>query len=99
MKHGKLETTQTLDDNGSTKATSENYKDGIVVGQVRERYEERYKVANELEEIAQYHKFANANAHDPTRLDPEFKIVGRSNMELQRKGYYFVVHCYTRLLN
>lgn len=95
MLYGTIKTSTVTDEDGSEETLIENYKDGKVVGQVRKVYEERHRVNNELEEAAAYHRFSKSYHQDPSMLDPSFRTEGKNS----RKGYYYVVCTYTRLLH
>jgi len=95
MNYGKKEVIIALDDdNGSTKTISSSYREGAVIGNVRERYEIRHKVNSDLEEFAQFNAFYKEYTNDPSMLDVEFRVEGRNNTD----GKRFTVNCYTRIV-
>lgn len=94
MLYGTKKTTKTLDANGSTKTILENYRDGRVSGATKEYYEYRYKVLNDLEEMAQFNAFFREYTADPTMLDPVFRIEGRNAKE----GNRYAIKCFTRIV-
>lgn len=94
MEFGKKKTITNLDDDGSIKEDITSYRDGKVSGNIKEYYEIRHKVSNDLEEYAQFNSFYKEYTADPTILDPVFKTEGRLN----RDGRRFAIHCYTRIV-
>lgn len=92
---GKKESTQVIDENGSTATRSLNIRDGEPVKPSRVRYEIKKRVTNSLEEQEAYYTFSKDFNNDKSKLDPEFRIeytkIGREH------GYYYVVSCYTQL--
>lgn len=94
MQFGNKKTVVALDDNGSTKTIDMNIRDGQVTGNIREFFEIRHKVGNDLEEYAQFNSFYKEYTTDPTMLDPMFRVEGRNNKD----GKRFTVNCFTRVI-
>lgn len=94
MQFGSRKTVVALDDNGSTKTIETNIKNGKVAGNLKEYYEIRHKVNNDLEEYAQFNSFYKEYTNDPTMLDPVFRVEGRRN----KAGKRYTVNCFTRII-
>ena len=93
MKYGRHDTITELDQHGSTKRTTKQYREGRVSGNTKEYYEIRHQVANDLEVLAQFSAFHRELSGDPTMLDPQFRIEGRGKGER-----WYTVNCYTRIV-
>jgi hypothetical protein len=92
---GNTKTTNILDDKGSTVTLEKNIVNNEVKKPIRQHYEWKTRVHNQIEEHQAYLSFSDELAHDKTMLDPSFRIektkIGNDN------GYYYVIRAYTQL--
>lgn len=58
---------------------------------------ERRLVNNQLEESAEYHRFAKQYHQDPTMLNMKFEIEGKEQWTKGKNDYYYVVLSYMRV--
>lgn len=84
--------TETKIDGNKTEITQKNVIKGEVKLPVRRRYEERFRVQNQKEELELYLKFSDELDKDRSMLDPEWRIERKS-----KSNDYYVVKCYTKL--
>ena len=94
-KFGKVSTTSVIDKEGSTSTFDTNYVNGDVKLPVRNRFEIKVRVCTQAEEHAEYMKFSQELRENPYMLDACFRI-DRSSIG-DKKGFYYVVKCFTRL--
>lgn len=94
MEFGKI-ITRKFNKNGSYEEVMENIVEGMTESPISRTIEERVKVHNIDEEIAEYRKFSEEVKSNPDIVRPAFKIETSRNGK--RMGYYFVIKCYTKL--
>lgn len=94
MEFGKI-ITRKIDKNGNLNEIEENIVEGIVNSPISKTIEERVKVHNIAEEVAEYRKFSLFIKDNADIINPAFKITSSRNG--RREGYYYVVKCYTKL--
>lgn len=85
------------DDTDAPHQTTTNYEKYIkseIQRPMKVKYTVPHRVANELEEFAEYHKRSKEFHGDPSRRNLTFslKFTGTGN----RNGYYYVVESYTK---
>jgi len=93
ISHGNEETTQTIDDNGSTKTIVKRWENEALQKPVRHRYEIRHRT--DKTNITAIEQLIKSLLADPAKLDASVKIE-RTKMG-EQKGYYNLVECYTTL--
>lgn len=84
--------TETKIDGNKTEIVQKNVIKGEVKFPVRRRYEERFRVQSQKEELERYLKFSDELDKDRSMLDPAWRIE-----RIPKKDDYYVVKCYTRL--
>jgi len=87
---GSITRTATIDENGSTVATTTKYKNGEQMPQIFTTYEVRTKVYTKQEETALYLKFSDEHGDD---LDACFVIDHTPRGD--KDGHYYVVTRWT----
>lgn len=94
---GSIEDTIPTDGQGSHILQTTSFKDSHPVGNVRRRYSQRHRVADQKQEFEQYLKYSDEmKNHRDTKLDPSFDL--RFTKEGNEKGYYYVVWCWTEVV-
>lgn len=84
--------TETKINGDTTEIVQKNVIRGEVKLPVRKRYEERFRVQNQKEELEQYLKFSDEVNNDKTMLDPAWRIE-----RIPKTTDYYVIRCYTKL--
>lgn len=84
--------TETRIDGNKTEIIQKNVIKGEIKLPVRKRYEERFRVSGQKEELELYLKFSDELNKDHSMLDPEWRIE-----RIPKSNSYYVVQCYTRL--
>lgn len=84
--------TETRIDGNKTESVQKNIIEGEVKLPVRRRYEERFRVSEQKEELELYLKFSDELDKDRSMIDPEWRIE-----RIPKSSDYYVVKCYTRL--
>lgn len=84
--------TETKIDGNKTEIVQKNVIRGEVKLPVRRRYEERFRVQSQKEELELYLKFSDELDKDRTMLDPDWRIE-----RIPKHDDYYVIKCYTRL--
>lgn len=93
MQFGKLETTEVIDEDGSTVTLERNYVAGETVKPKRLHYEIRHRTdKTDLETIA---RIASSLVNDIAKFDASLRLERTKAGEMN--GYYHVVECYTLL--
>ncbi len=91
--------TETRVDGNKTEIVQRNVIKGEIKLPVRKRYEERFRVGNQKEELELYLKFSDELNKDRSMLDPAWRIerIPKTNERIPKTNDYYVVKCYTRL--
>lgn len=84
--------TETKIDGNKTEIVQKNVIKGEVRLPVRRRYEERFRVQNQKEELELYLSFSDELDKDRSMLDPAWRIE-----RIPKNNDYYVVKCYTKL--
>lgn len=87
------ETTEIIDDKGSTKTVQEKYMHGVAQSPKKVKY--RIPHPTDLTDIASLEAIAKKLVTDPTKLEKslEFEHTKRGD----KNGYYIIYECYTVL--
>lgn len=92
--YGKYKHTQQLDDEGSYKETEVIMRDGVAVNPSTEYTEIREKVKGDLSATIVTSALLEELKATPDYVDAGYRIEGYNQKD--KKGYYYVVKCYTR---
>lgn len=84
--------TETKIEGNKTEIVQKNIIRGKVKLPVRRRYEERFRVQDQKEELELYRKFSSELKADRLMLDPSWRIE-----RIPKSNEYYVVKCYTKL--
>lgn len=93
MQFGKLQTTEIIDAEGSTKTEDNTYRAGVVGTPKRLHYQIRHRT--NLTDLEALTNIAKALLDDSTKLDVSLKLE-RTTIG-NREGTYHIVECYTIL--
>lgn len=88
MLYGNKVTSAVIDDDGSVKKVKEIYQGGKVLSKFVS-YEQRVRVRNDKEELAEILKFRKEH---PERHNVSVRI--ESSPDRQKQDYYYVVKCW-----
>lgn len=84
--------TETKINGNTTEIVQKNVIKGEVKLPIRKRYEERYRVQDQKEELELYLQFSDKLSKDKSMLDPEWRIE-----RIPKSSEYYVIQCYTKL--
>lgn len=84
--------TETKIEGDKTEIVQKNVIRGEVKLPVRKRYEERFRVESQKEELELYLQFSNELNKDKAMLDPAWRIE-----RIPKSNDYYVVKCFTKL--
>ncbi len=84
--------TETKIDGNKTEIVQKNVVKGEVKLPLRRRYEERFRVRDQKEELELYLEFSDELKKDHSMLDPVWRVE-----RIAKSTDYYVIKCYTKL--
>ena len=84
-----------IDADGNANEIKLGIVDSMIIYPISRSVEERVKVHNADEELAEYQKFSAIVHGDPEITKPEFRII--TTRVGDKEGYYYIEKCYTKL--